>query len=179
MEESEKRVFCIQPPDLQRLMGRMSCVGPRKALADTSEPNGDAAPRKSSHFAKLDEVAMKSREGLASFSQKMVRCGGSRKEDDAPNAAVVKIQAATRGRQSRVEYRERRDTAAWDQWVAYYVQVGDFESAKSIGWDPDKDIDPVEAPQAARAVAAARSEGALAPAAGAGPAQDASAGPQK
>jgi len=72
--------------------------------------------------------------------------------DDERVKAARMMQAHARGSSARIQYRDKRDDEARSQWIAYYLALGDLESARELGWDEaDK-----EQAQAATALAAAR-----------------------
>ena len=45
-------------------------------------------------------------------------------------------------------YKDVRDEEARRQWVAYYVQIGNYAEARELGWegDPDQEDAPEEPP---------------------------------
>ena len=55
--------------------------------------------------------------------------------DDEREKAVRLMQAHMRGSSARLAYRDKRDDEARSQWIAYYLALGDLESARELGWD--------------------------------------------
>ena len=72
--------------------------------------------------------------------------------DNEQAKAARLMQAHVRGSSARLVYREKRDDEARAQWVAYYLAMGDLESARELGWDESQQ----EQAQAATALAATR-----------------------
>jgi len=60
-------------------------------------------------------------------------------ESEAKEKAALLVQAATRGKAARDEYRDMRDEEARKQWVAYYIAAGDYAQARELGWDEEED----------------------------------------
>lgn len=60
-------------------------------------------------------------------------------EAEAKEKAALLMQAATRGKAARDEYRDMRDEEARKQWVAYYLASGDYAQARELGWDEEED----------------------------------------
>jgi hypothetical protein len=75
-------------------------------------------------------------------------------------AAAAAIQAAMRGKVVRAEFQDFKDETARQQWMAYYLELGEYDAAKEYGWEPPPGWTP---PAAGEAPAAASSEGAAAP----------------
>ena len=75
-------------------------------------------------------------------------------------AAAAAIQAAMRGKVVRAEFQDFKDETARQQWMAYYLELGEYDAAKEYGWEPPPGWTP---PAAGGAPAAASSEGAAAP----------------
>ena len=47
------------------------------------------------------------------------------------------ISKMYRGKKQRDEYRDLRDEEARQQWVDYYLQIGDEAQARDLGWRPE------------------------------------------
>lgn len=60
-------------------------------------------------------------------------------EAEAKEKAALRMQAATRGKAARDEYRDMRDEEARTQWVTYYLAAGDYAQARELGWDEEDD----------------------------------------
>ena len=75
-------------------------------------------------------------------------------------AAAAAIQAAMRGKVVRAEFQDFKDETARQQWMAYYLELGEYDAAKEYGWEPPPGWTP---PAAGEAPAATSSEGAAAP----------------
>ena len=65
-----------------------------------------------------------------------------------------------RGKVVRAEFQDFKDETARQQWMAYYLELGEYDAAKEYGWEPPPGWTP---PAAGEAPAAASSEGAAAP----------------
>ena len=55
--------------------------------------------------------------------------------DDEREKAARLMQAHMRGSSARLAYRDKRDDEARSQWIAYYLALGDLDSARELGWD--------------------------------------------
>ena len=57
--------------------------------------------------------------------------------------AALKIQTIRRGSKARLAYRDARDEEARRQWIEFYVQTGNYDEARELGWDDGEDPAPV------------------------------------
>jgi len=55
--------------------------------------------------------------------------------DMSERKAAQKIQARQRGNSARTEFKDVRDEEARRQWVAYYLQLGNYAEARELGWE--------------------------------------------
>ena len=50
------------------------------------------------------------------------------------NHAAVALQRIARGRMQRIRFSLHRDAEAHTQWLAYYLNTGQYDMARSLGW---------------------------------------------
>ena len=71
-------------------------------------------------------------------------------------AAAAAIQAAMRGKVVRAEFQDFKDETARQQWMAYYLELGEYDAAKEYGWEPPPGWTPPAAGEAPAAVIGGR-----------------------
>lgn len=77
-----------------------------------------------------------------------------------PPFLQIALQKTQRGNSARALAADVKDETARQQWMAYYLELGEYDAAKEYGWEPPPGWTP---PAAGEAPAATSSEGAAAP----------------